>query len=545
MSLSLPALVFWMLLAITVFAIVSRLVRVPYPIVMLGGGTAIALIPGIAPVSLAPDIVFLVLLPLLLFGGGWTTDWRRFKEFLAPILWLALGLVVITTVVVAFVAHAWMGLPIASAFVLGAILSPSDAIATEAIAEEIPFPPGSATILSGESLVNDAAALVIYGFAIEAASRGRFSFASSALDLVYVTVAGIGLGILIAWAVYGVNRAMQRASINDELMGVLLSLVTPFLTYLPAQAVHASGVLAAVSGGVFLSSRSGELFDADQRIAAAGVWTTITFALNGFAFILVGLQLRSVFAELSSFQPWTLAAYAAGIAALIVAVRIVAVMIGGYVRWRSRKAGGKAVDPTPRWGDFFVTGWSGMRGIVTLAGALAIPTVTAAGQPFPGRALILYLAFTTIVITLVGQGLTLPFIVRQTGPRQDDSYERDVALTQLRLATAGRERLRELEAHFTSTLQWEAASRLIGALDQRIARANAIVSGDGASAAQADFAAIDSTLNLAICQAERTKLDEMRRKGEISDLVFRSTQYEIDLAESLLKAKPAAGDGYA
>lgn len=535
MSLSTPALVFWMLLAITLFAIVSRLVRVPYPIVMLVGGGLLALLPGLHPVTLAPDVVFLVLLPLLLFGGGWTTDFQAFKEFLIPILWLALPVVVMTTVAVAYLAHAWMGLPLASAFVLGAILSPSDAIATEALAQEIPFPRGSEAILSGESLVNDAVALVIYGFAVAAVSRGTFSLAPATVDFIYVVVAGVAIGILVAWAMYGVARLMQRANLNDELMGVLLSVVTPFMTYLPAQEAQASGVLAAVSGGVFLSARSDKIFDADQRIAATSVWVTITFALNGFAFILVGLQLRSVFAELTSFRASTLLAYALEVAAVIVAVRMLAVFAGGSFRWSRRKAQGAAVGPHPPWGEFFITGWAGMRGIVTLAGALAIPAVTAAGQPFPGRALILYLAFTTIVITLIGQGLTLPFIVRRLGPGRDGLLERDLALAQLTLATAGRERLRELEAGFTTTAQWEVASRLIGTLDQRIARAKTMIEGGAGDEKPSDLPSIDHTLQRAIHQAERAALEALRRKRQIGDRAFRHTQYEIDLAESLLK----------
>jgi CPA1 family monovalent cation:H+ antiporter len=534
--LSVSGLVFWMILAITIFAVVSRLIRIPYPIVMLVGGGLVGLIPDGQMISLPPDVVFLVLLPLLLFVGGWTTDLRLFRQFLVPILWLALGLVVLTTVIVAFVAHAWFGLPLASAFVLGAILSPSDAIATEAIAEEIEFPPGSETILSGESLVNDAAALVIYGFAVGAATTGTFSLAPVALDFVYVSVAGIGIGVAVAWGMDRIVSAMHKAKLSDELLGVLISVVTPFLTYLPAQAAQASGVLAAVSGGVFLSSRSGSIFTAQQRIAVASFWVVITFALNGFAFILIGLQLRSVFGQLTMFRPEMLVVYAFGIAALVVAIRFAAVFPGGYLRWRRLRALGRTDDATPRWGEFLVTSWSGMRGIVTLAGALAIPSTTASGQPFPGRALILFLAFTTIVITLIGQGLTLPTIVKRFTKPRDDTFERDLALAQLRLATAGRERLRELEMGFTTTEEWEVATRLIGMLDQRFAKARAFLDGASDEVTRAvDVTAIDRDLLLEMCEAERTELEAMRKRGEISDRAYRQTEYGIDLAESLFR----------
>ncbi len=528
------ALVFWMLLAITVFAIVSRLVRVPYPIVMLAGGALIALVPGLQPVSLAPDVVFLVLLPLLLFSGGWAMDTRQFKAFLGPILFLALGLVVITTVVIAYVAHAWIGLPLASGFVLGAVLSPSDAIATEAIAEEIPFPPGAEAILTGESLVNDAAALVIYGFAVAAVSSGTFSFGPAALDFVYVCGAGIGIGLAVAAAMFGVALALRKAKFDDDLMGVLLSLVTPFLTYLPAQAAQASGVLAAVSGGVFLSARSGRIFSAEQRIAAAGVWTTIGFGLNGFAFVLVGLQLRSVFAQLSAYRPATLIAYALGIAAVIVALRLATVFPFAYIRWKINAGRGRSIFPRPPWGDFFITGWSGMRGIVTLAGALAVPVTTADGAPFPGRALILFLAFTTIVITLVGQGLTLPAIVRRFASQSGGGFEREMAVAQAALATAARERLRELEAGFTSVAEWEAAGRFIGLLDRRIENATAALSDAAGEHGPPPFET-DRRLQLAMCEAERAALEGLRRRGEIGEEAYRYSQYAIDLAESLFR----------
>jgi Na+/H+ antiporter len=531
-----------MLLAITLFAILSRLVRVPYPIVMLIGGGLIALIPGLRPVKLAPDVVFLVILPLLLFGGGWTTDFRRFKQLLVPILWLALGLVVLTTLAVAYVAHAWLGLPLASAFVLGAILSPSDAIATEAIADEIPFPAGAQTILSGESLVNDAAALVLYAFAIDAVSTGTFSLVPAALDFLYVTVAGMAIGLIAAYAIYRVSGWMRRANVQDDVLSVLISLVTPFMTYLPAQAAQASGVLAAVTGGVFLSTRSSTIFTAEQRLAAGGVWATTTFALNGFAFILVGLQLRSVFGELASYSPGTLLGYALGIAAVVVGTRFVAVFAGGSLRWARGKARGGDVGAHPPWGGFIITAWAGMRGIVTLAGALAIPATTASGTPFPGRALILFLAFTTIVITLVGQGLTLPYIVRRLGGGPDDGYQRDLALARLRLAEAGRERMRELEAGFTSTTEWEAASRIIGTLQEQITQAQAVLDGAATGDRTTALASAESSLIGSMHAAERTALERMRRNAEISDRAFRQIQYEIDLGESRLLQNAATGE---
>lgn len=249
-------IVFWTLLAIAVFGIASRALRLPYPIVMVVGGAMLAFVPGLPSIRVPPDLVFLVLLPPLLFGGGWQTDPREFREFLEPILLLALGLVIFTTVVVAYFAHAFMGLPLAAAFVLGAVLSPPDAIATEAIADEVPFPRSLNAILSGESLINDATALVIYRFAIAAVLTGTFSFGLAALQFAYVSVAGIAIGIAIARVAGWVLIRLREAKAVDSVTSTIVTIVTPFLVYLPAEALHASGVLATVAAGITLGRHS-------------------------------------------------------------------------------------------------------------------------------------------------------------------------------------------------------------------------------------------------------------------------------------------------
>ncbi len=525
-----PTIVFWALLAIAIFGVLARVARTPYPIVMVLGGALVAVVPGLPRVQLPPDFVFLVMLPPLLFAGGWTTDVRNFKRFLEPILLLAFGLVIFTTITVAYFAHAFIGLPLAAAFVLGAILSPPDAIATEAIGESVPFPLAIATILSGESLVNDATALVIYRFAVAAVVTGTFSLATAAWQLVYVSIVGIAIGLAIAEVAGRIQIALRRRGLVDDVTATIVSLATPFLAYLPAEAAHVSGVLAAVAAGMSLSRRSADLFDGEMRVTAGGAWGVAVFALNGVAFLAIGLQLPSLVAGLSAYRPATLATYGAITSGIVIASRFVWIFGSVFIRRTlGRLRGFREARLT--WRGMVVMSWAGMRGIVTLAAALALPAATRDGTPFPGRDLILFLAFVTIVVTLVGQGLTLPFIMRKLDVVEDQDDGTDIARGRVGAAVAARERLRELEADFESVEEWTIAGRLIAELDQRIDHfgRDAGAGLDGVAAHERDLA-----LRRELYGVERAALSKMRHSGEITDRAYRDLTYEIDLAEARL-----------
>jgi Na+/H+ antiporter len=525
-----PVVVFWALLAIGIFGIVARLTRVPYPIVMVIGGATIALIPNIPPIHLPPDIVFVLLLPPILFAGGWTTDVRAMKRSLEPILLLALGLVAFTTAVVAIVAHAYVGLPLASAFVLGAILSPPDAIATEAIGESVPFPRGIATILSGESLINDATALVIYRFAVAAVATGAFSLAGATLDFFYVAIAGIAIGLAVAEVAGRIQIYLREKGLVDDVTATIVTMVTPFVAYLPADAAHASGVLAAVAAGISLNRRSDRMFDGQMRLTASGAWGVMIFTLNGVAFLSIGLQLDSVLAGLSAYRPMTLACYALATCGVVIASRFVWIFASVYTRRAfGRLKGLDAKNVT--WRGLFVMSWAGMRGIVTLAGALALPATLQNGTPFPDRNLIVFLAFTTIVVTLVGQGLTLPFIMRALDVVEDGADDTsDMARARVEIARAARSRLRELEADFTTQEEWTIAGRMIAALDQRIDHF-----GDGPTPTigteEIATQDRDRSIQRELATKQRDTLAELRGTGAITDRAFRDLQWEIDLLE--------------
>jgi CPA1 family monovalent cation:H+ antiporter len=522
-----------LLSAIIALALIAKKLRVPYPIVFVLGGIVLALIPGVPTVELRPDLVFLLFLPPLIFGDGWMTDYVSFKRFYQPIFMLAIGLVIVTSLTVGYAAHWLMGFPLALGFVLGAILSPTDAVATEAIAEEVGLPRRLATIINGESLVNDATGLVAYRFAVIAVTTGAFSLLEASERFVYVAVAGIGVGLGGAWLIAKIATAIRRWGLADELISVSITLVAPFALYVPADAIGASGVLAAMSGGIYLSRTSSQLFDAESRIALFSVWNLLFFVFNGAAFVLIGLQLRAIVHGFGGYSLTTVIGWSLAIALVVILVRFVWIFPFAYGRrWlfpRIREREG----PAPPWTQLFVMSTAGMRGIVSLAAALALPERIGGGAPFPQRDVILFVAFVVIVVTLVGEGLALPWLIRRLGVSVDEEDSRMAAGARVRLATAALERLRALEPEFSSTLEWEVAGRIQAEYEQRITHYTAHL--DGIDAAEdARQHEVARRLTAEAYAAEREALIGLRRRGEITDDVYRQLQWDIDLAESRL-----------
>ena len=521
------------LAAIVGLALVAKKIHVPYPVVFVLGGLVVALVPGMPAIELQPDLVFLLFLPILIFGDGWTTDYRAFKRFYQPIFMLAIGLVGFTSVVVAYVAHWMMGFPLALGFVLGAILSPTDAVATDAIAEEVGLPRALLTIVSGESLVNDATGLVIYRFAVVAVATGAFSLLAATLSFVYVVVAGVAVGLGIGWAIAKLASAIRRAGLSDELIAVSISLVTPFALYVPAEAIHASGVLAAMSGGIYMSRKSTQIFDADARIAAAYVWNLLFFVFNGAAFVLIGLQLRSIVHGLAGYSLPTLVGWSLAIAAVVIVVRFAWVFSGSYARRRAfPKVREREGDQPWQWS--FIASTAGMRGIVSLAAALALPVTVAGGAPFPQRDLILFVTFVVILVTLVGEGLAMPWLIRRWDVRDPDDDGKAVALVRVRVAEAVRDHLRTLETSFSTTAEWEVAGRLHADYEQRAAHFSAHAEGveplDDAQQHE-----IERRMRREAYAAERRALLELRTSGEVTDAVYRAMEWDLDMAESRLE----------
>src|SRR5688572_10635 len=355
-----------LLLASIAIALLSARLKVPYPILLVLGGLGISFIPHLPRVHLHPDLVFLVFLPPLLYYAGLMTTWRDFRANLRPIVLLAVGLVLFTTAAVALLATALVpGLPLAAAFVLGAIVSPPDAVAATAITERLRVPRRITTILDGESLVNDATALVAYRFAIAAVVTGYFSLSAALGRFVIAAAGGIAIGLAAAAVIVWISQRIHEPTVEGA-----VSLLTPYLAYLPAEWTGTSGVLAAVAAGIYVSRKLPTFASPNARLRAFAVWETIVFLLNGIIFILIGLHLPVVMERLAHIPRRQLALYALAVCATAILTRLLWVFAATYVR-RTVSATLRQHDPVLPWRYVTIIGWSGMRGIVSLAAALA------------------------------------------------------------------------------------------------------------------------------------------------------------------------------
>jgi Na+/H+ antiporter len=405
------------LLAVAVgLGVVARRMGVPYPILLVLGGLLLGLQPWVPTVALDPQVVFLLFLPPLLYAAAFQTEWADFRKHLRAITLLAVGLVLFTTAVVAAVAHYVVGLPWPCAFVLGAIVSPPDAVAAVAVTRRLGVPPVIVTLLEGESLVNDATALVVLRVAVAAVAAGTFSAADAGAQFLLVAAGGIAIGLVGGWLAVWLHNWLDRHERADARLMITVTLLTPFAVYLPAEHLHVSGVLAAVTAGLWVGTRCEEVFRPELYEEARAVWEWIEFLLNSLIFILIGFALRPVLDGLSdSHAPLDLLGYAAAVSAAVVLARLAWMYPGAYLpRWLDRVILGHG-EPYPSPRAVFVVGWTGMRGVVSLAAALSLPVATADGKPFQGRDLIQFLTFWVIFATLVGQGLTLPWVVRRLG----------------------------------------------------------------------------------------------------------------------------------
>jgi len=515
-----------LLAAVAGLALLSRRIRVPYPILLVIGGLLLGLIPGLPRVRLDPELVFLVFLPPLLYPAALFTSWRDFRANLRPISLLAIGLVLFTTVAVGLLAHYFIqDLPLAAGFVLGAIVSPPDAIAAAAIAERLHVPRRIVTVLEGESLVNDATALVALRFAVGAVVTGAFSWGHATGEFFLV---GIG-GILVGLAVGAVTAWIQKP-IDDPPIEITLSLLTPFAAYLCAEQLHVSGVLAVVTAGLYHGWRIPELTSSRTRLQAAPFWEMVEFILNGFIFILIGLQLPEVLRRLSGRSIGQLFWYAALISLAVILVRILWVFPATYLtRVLSKKL--RQRDPYPSWRHVMIVAWTGMRGVVSLAAALALPFDIEKGDPFPGRDLILFLTFVVILATLVVQGLSLPFLIRGLGVTDDHAAEREERTARLKANQAAVALLDDLTKG--GRVGAETVKRLRIEYEDRIRQLETFEPGKEESP-HGLFSTDYERLSFEALLVERNTILKLRNEDVINDDVLRRIQRDIDLAEARL-----------
>lgn len=517
----------------TLLYLLSQRFSISYPIFLVLGGLAIGLFPGMPRITVSPDLIFLIFLPPLLYEAAWFTSWHDFFRLRRPIISLAFILVFVTSVVVGFISSSLIpGFTVALGFLLGGIISPPDAVAATSVLRGVEVPKRVTTILEGESLINDAASLIVFRFALAAILTGTFTFSEAVVDFFFVVTMGVVVGLAIATIFYCIHRYLKTTASVDT----VLTLIAPFLMYLVAEQFHFSGVLAVVSGGLFLSYRSHDLFDYESRMQARGVWSSMTFLLNGLVFILIGLQLPSIVDGLAEYSMATVLFYALVISIVIIAIRILFVIPTAYLpRILSRRI--RQSEEFPPISGVFLVGWAGMRGVVSLASALSIPLMMPSGEPFPHRNLILFITFIVILVTLVGQGLTLPYIARWlnvTGGKPEVAPEKQTALIRLRMA---RMSLDFLERNYPDELSTNnKLNRFHEQLQHVIGREERIISNKGQDATHhLEARETFNRIFLDVTNARRAELNLLRRERKFDGEVIREYERTLDLEEARMR----------
>jgi monovalent cation/hydrogen antiporter len=533
-----------LLLAVAALATLATRLKIPYPILLVIGGSALGFVPGLPPVVLDPELVFLLFLPPLLYVSAIFTSWRDFRANIRAISLLAVGLVLMTTFVVGAVVHTVTGIPWAAAFVLGAIVSPTDAIAATAVAQRLGVPRRIVTILEGESLVNDATGIVAYRVAVAAVVTGAFSIWEAGLQFVVGAAGGIAAGFAVGWLVIWARRHLSE----DPSVQNIVSLLTPFVAYLAAEELphslweslhelfgvpgdlHFSGVLAVVTTGLYLGRKGPYIISSGTRLQGYATWELITFLLNGLIFILIGLQLRSVVGGLDEYTAGEIISYAVLVSVTVILVRIIWVFPATYVpRWAIRRI--RERDPSPPWRSVSVVAWTGMRGVISLAAALALPLQTAAGVAFPARDLIIFLTFCVILATLVVQGLSLPVLIRALGLEDDHIGDKEETHGRIQVADAALQRLDELVDE--DWVREDTTERVRGLYTYRRNRFASRFDGDPDGVEERSVAY--QRLMVELLAAQRLRLVGLRDEGSIGDEVMHRIERDLDLEESRLE----------
>jgi Na+/H+ antiporter len=515
-----------LLVLVVGFGVLAQRLKTPYPIILVVAGVILGLLPGMPRITLNPDLFFLGFLPPLVFAAAFATSWREFQHNLVSICFLAFGLVGFTVVGVALAAH-WLlpGFDWRSGLVLGAVLSTTDPVAATTIGRNVGLPRGIIDILEGESLVNDASGLLALQFAVALIVGGELPTVWSGTgQLLYLVVAGTAIGLVIGFLV---GWTAQR--IDDAPIEITISIVTPFVAYLVAESIHASGVMATVACGLYLGRRGARSFSLGARLDGHAVWRTVTFILNGILFILLGLQLPSILGSIREVSRKELAISGAVCTAVVIALRMIWIYPGTYLARYIRRYLLGHTEPLPSARGIFVVGWTGMRGAVALAAAISLPETLDNGTPFPQRNVILFLTFCVIFVTLVLQGLTLPMVIRRLGLAgiPEDQREEEQA----------RRAMSEAAIRHLQTLSERAGGQFLHLHEdvaQHYQRRLAMLSGAGNpdGAITFDDHRRYRELNQELRQVEFETALQLRDRNLINDELLRKLQRELDFSEA-------------
>ncbi|MGH6848598.1 MAG: Na+/H+ antiporter [Methylocella sp.] len=515
-----------LLAVVAAVAVLAERLKIPPAILLVLTGVVLALVPGLPALALAPELVLLLVLPPVIYASAVAMSWREFRYNLRPISLLAVGCVAFTTIAVAAATHFVLRLAWPVGFVLGAIVSPPDAIAPLSIARRMQLPRRILVILEGEGLANDATALILYRFAVAAVSAGVFSPGHAAGMFAAIVAGEIVWGIGVGWLILRLRRW-----VDDPRIEITLSILTPFLAYWPPEHLGGSGVLATVTAGLYISWNGLRLISAATRLQGIFFWDFFMYLIEGMVFLITGLQARTLIARMGDHGITGLAISAAVVSAVVIAARFIWMYPATYLpRWLFPPL--KRRDPSPPWQWPFVLAFTGVRGIVSLAAALAIPFATASGQPFPDRDLILFLTFSVILVTLVGQGLLLPAVIRALGlahagrlERRADKVEENKARRQG--IEAAIERLDQLtsERNLSDDIVRPLRARQRDRLKHIEHRSDG---NDG----NRKLTELYDEIVLSLIAAERQHINELYRSGMLKDEARRRIERELDLREA-------------
>ncbi|HNU16417.1 MAG TPA: Na+/H+ antiporter [Saprospiraceae bacterium] len=519
-------LILGLLFAVMLLVLLAQRIKIAYPIFLVIAGLTISFIPGIPQLHLDPELIFLIFLPPLLYEAAWYTSWNDFWKWKRSIALMAFGLVFFTSLVVAYASSAFIpGFTLALGFLLGGIVSPPDAVAAATVLKGMKVPKRLMTILEGESLVNDASSLIVFKFALLAILTGTFSMQEATGQFFIVAGMGIVVGLVGAHIMYAIHRFLPTTPAIDA----ALTVMTPYILFLAAEQFHFSGVMAVVSGGLFMSYRSHEVFKTGStRLNMLGVWTTMIFVMNALVFILIGLALPEIIDGLGNYSIADGIKYGLIVSAIVIALRFLWVYPAAHIpRWLSAKV---RKDPSPGWKGPLVISWAGMRGVVSLATALSIPLLMTDGTAFPQRNLIIFITFLVIFITLVFQGLTLPFVIKLIKLKEIDDIlpeDEQQAGIQLRLNTVA---LKLLSEKYTTDIK---ENELVGFLKSNLESETQSIAQQLQSLEcnETEHQEIERYHEVLadIYAQQRKELFQLRKEKFFSDEEIRKAEMQLDL----------------
>lgn len=525
-------LIISLLFAVSMLVMLGQKLKISYPIFLVLGGLMISFIPGIPVIVLDPQLIFTIFLPPILYEAAWYTSWNNFWKMKRPISLLAFGLVFCTSIIIAFVSNALIpGFTLALGFLLGGIISPPDAVAATSVLKGIKIPKRIVTILEGESLINDASSLIVFRFALAAVVTGHFVMEEAVSEFFIVGIMGIIIGLAVAHVFYVIHKFFPTTSNIDT----ALTLMAPYIMFIAAEHFEFSGVLAVVSGGLFLSYRSSYIFNHATRIQTQQVWATIIFILNGLVFILIGLELPVIVEGLNGYTLEEGIHYGIIISIITIVIRFLWVYPAAFIpRLLFKSIRDK--EPSPGWKGPFVIGWAGMRGVVSLASALAIPLTLTNGESFPQRNIILLITFVVILITLVVQGLTLPLVIRLIKIKEIDEMipeEQQEAAIKLRMMKAS---ITYLDRNLEKDLE---QNELVQNLKKRIRNGIALTTERLESLECNENKQYEITrfhiIQLELIQAQRKELADLKKHKTFEHEILQKQQSQLDLDESKIR----------